>query len=234
MKNNALFIVVEGGDGSGKGTQIGLLKRYLSLRGYSVALSREPGGSEIGDKIRRVMEVDGGGAKLSPEAEMMLFIAGRFQHVQEVILPFVEADKPNTALILDRYFPSTWAYQMCARGLVKSPAMKRIYRAHVEFLRDVRASSNDRSALPDVYFLLDLDPEVAERRLKERTGEQMGFDQASEKFKINVRTGLGEVFRTTDSLGFVGSEKFIINADGTPEEVHEKVKGCIDTVLNEG
>ena len=109
----SLFITFEGIEGSGKTTQITLLKKALQKKGYSVLMTREPGGTMIGDQIREVL-LKRQNKKLVPLAELLLYEASRAQHVQEKIQP---ALKKRKIVISDRYSDATTVYQGVARAL---------------------------------------------------------------------------------------------------------------------
>ncbi len=108
-----IFITFEGPDGSGKTTQAHLLAEWLRDQGHDVLLTREPGGSDIGDQIRDVLH-DSANAAMAPRTEFLLYSASRAQHVSQLILPSLAADK---LVISDRYADSSLAYQGYGRGL---------------------------------------------------------------------------------------------------------------------
>lgn len=108
-----LFITIEGGDGSGKSTQIDLLKKYFEDKGYDVILTREPGGTVISEDIRRII-LNKDYMEMSDMTEALLYAASRAQHVYEVILPSIQKGK---IVICDRYVDSSVVYQGYARGL---------------------------------------------------------------------------------------------------------------------
>ncbi|MDI3475518.1 MAG: dTMP kinase [Thermococcaceae archaeon] len=148
------FIVFEGIDGAGKSTQVKLLGKWLSERGYEVVLTKEPTDTAFGKLIRRLVLTGGregiiDGARISPEAEALLFAADRAEHVHKLIKPSLEAGK---VVISDRYFYSSLAYQW-ARGL------------DLEWLIDL-----NRFALkPDLVILLDLPVEEGMKRINRRS-----------------------------------------------------------------
>ena len=109
----SLFITFEGGEGSGKTTQINLLKKVLQKKDHHVLITREPGGTTIGDQIRHIL-LDPKNKKMVPLTELLLYEAGRSQHVQEKILA---ALKKNIVVISDRYADASTVYQGYARKL---------------------------------------------------------------------------------------------------------------------
>ena len=135
----------EGLDGSGTTTQTELLRRYLEEAGRDVVATREPGGTELGERIRELVL---GETETSPWAEAALFAAARAQLVAEVIQPALER---GADVVCDRYLDSSLAYQGIARGL----GVDRVLALNIDAIRGV---------LPDVTFLLLLDPDAARDR----------------------------------------------------------------------
>ncbi|MBQ5798030.1 MAG: dTMP kinase, partial [Firmicutes bacterium] len=113
MNKRGLFITFEGPDGSGKTTQIHLLKEWLEAKGYQCVLSREPGGTIISEKIREII-LDKEHKEMDSRAEALLYAAARAQHVAQVIEPALAA---GTMVICDRFTDSSMAYQAYGRGL---------------------------------------------------------------------------------------------------------------------
>src|SRR5438093_5803428 len=140
-----MFVTFEGLDGSGKTTQARLLAEYLDGAGREVVLTREPGGTPFGERIRDVLLH---GEDVSPWAEAALFAAARAELVQEVIRPALEG---GADVVCDRYLDSSLAYQGIARGL----GVDRVLALNIDAIRGI---------LPDVTFLLLIDPDEAARR----------------------------------------------------------------------
>jgi dTMP kinase len=115
---SGLFISFEGSEGSGKTTQIGLLAERLIAAGHNVLVTREPGGTRVGESIRHLLKYDSEGNSLCPEAELLLFAASRAQLVREVIDPALKAGK---TVLCDRYLDSTTVYQGVARRISDDP-----------------------------------------------------------------------------------------------------------------
>ncbi|MFZ0530358.1 MAG: dTMP kinase [Propionicimonas sp.] len=137
-----LFIVFEGGDGVGKSTQAALLAQWLESLGREVVLTREPGGTAIGQTLRRVV-LDPASGDVSPRAEALLYAADKAQHVYEVVLPALTR---GAVVVSDRYVDSMLAYQ--GAGRVLSP--ERVEQV-------ARWATQD--LLPDLTVVLDLDPD---------------------------------------------------------------------------
>lgn len=108
-----MFITIEGTDGAGKSTQIGLLAEFLRQKGLPVVLTREPGGTAIGEKIRALL-LDEANREMTPVTEALLYAASRAQHVSQTIRPALEAGK---IVICDRFFDSSLVYQAWGRNL---------------------------------------------------------------------------------------------------------------------
>jgi dTMP kinase len=146
MLPRAMFVTFEGLDGSGKTTQVELLKKHLEREGREVVTTREPGGTEVGEHIRNVvLHLD---HPVVPWAEAALFAAARAQLVAEVIRPALER---GAVVLCDRYVDSSLAYQGIARGLGVDPVLELNLRATGDLL-------------PDRTFLLLVDPEESRRR----------------------------------------------------------------------
>lgn len=167
----SLFITFEGPDGSGKSTQVTLLAQRLRARGHDVCLTREPGGTGIGDQVREVLH-DLKNTAMQPRAEFLLYSASRAQLVGEMIRPQLER---GGIVLSDRYADSTLAYQGYGHGLDLSP-LKTI----TEF-----ATGN---LAPDLTFLLDMDVEEGLRR-RRSGGEWNRLDALALAFHQRARQG---------------------------------------------
>jgi dTMP kinase len=167
----SFFITLEGPDGSGKSTQAKLLSEKIRSLGFDVLLSREPGGSFIGDQIRQVLfTLDN--TSMHPKTEFLLFSASRAQHVNEVIEPHLE--KGGIA-ISDRYFHSSLAYQGYGHQLDLEELQK---------ITDFATSG----LIPDLIVLLDLPVEEGLRRRKSE-GDWNRLDAYIAEFHRRVRQG---------------------------------------------
>lgn len=142
------FISFEGSEGCGKSTQIRRFVEMLRSEGREVILTREPGGTVVGEKIRHLLQHDPDAANLTDESELLLFAASRAQLVRELILPALEAGK---WVVADRFFDSTTVYQGMARGLDE------------ESVRHINSFAVGR-AIPDLTLLLDLDAATGHAR----------------------------------------------------------------------
>jgi len=163
-----MFIVFEGCDGSGKTTQCRTLFRRLQRQGFPVLLAREPGGTPLGEAVRRWLKAPG---SLAPLAELLLFTAARAQLVSQVIRP---ALGEGVTVICDRFTPSTVAYQGYGRGL------------DLALIHQLNRLATD-GLVPDLTVLLDLHPEVRLARKGSTIGDR--FDTAPLEFHVRVRQG---------------------------------------------
>ena len=159
-----MFVTFEGLDGSGKSTQTQLLADALRADGREVVATREPGGTELGERIRELLLHEG---DVSPWAEATLFAAARAQLVDEVIAPALER---GADVISDRYLDSSLAYQGIARGL----GLDRVLELNLHAIRGV---------LPDRTYLLLIDPAESAKRLR---GEGDRIESEDEEFRARV------------------------------------------------
>jgi dTMP kinase len=164
MAGKPAFIVLEGGDGSGKSTQAARLVDRLRGSGRDVVATREPGATEVGKAIRALVL---GGGDLDPRAEALLIAADRAEHVHRVIRP---ALKRGAVVVSDRYVPSSLAYQGVARGLGV---------AEVARLSEWATGGLE----PDVVVVLDVDPAAAAGR---RAGPQDRLEREPDEFRALV------------------------------------------------
>jgi len=205
-----MFITLEGIEGSGKTTQISNISRFLKNKGHDCVITREPGGTKIGEKIRSIL-LDPENKGMEPMAELLLYFSDRVQHVKKLINPALSANK---TVICDRYFDATLIYQGYARGL----DMKLITRLHELVLEGLK---------PDITFLLDLSPEIGLSRAWEqidngsRTGNETRFEKEALSFHQKVRAGYLKLAR-------LENQRFRV-IDASQEE--NKVKTAIEKVL---
>lgn len=149
--SRGLFISVEGPDGSGKSTQIELLKQYFEENGKEVLITREPGGNRISEAIREII-LNKNFTEMSPVTEMLLYASARAQLISEVIGPAIEAGK---MVISDRFVDSSLVYQ----GLARDLGVENVYEVNKHAIGDY---------MPDITFLFDLPAEVGIARKKDQ------------------------------------------------------------------
>lgn len=199
------FITFEGGDGSGKSTQIKKLKSFLETNGFDVILTREPGGTEIGEKIRSII-LDPENGEMSAVTEAMLYAASRAQHVTEVIKPAVDSGK---IVICDRFVDSSIAYQGYGRKLGES----------VEIINSYAVGEY----MPHMTFLLKLKPQAGSSRIAGRDKDRI--EQESAAFHQAVYDGYEELEKLYPER-IVG-----IDASGTIEQIEEEIRAHIKKLL---
>lgn len=191
-----MFIAFEGVDGAGKSTQVRLLGEHLERGGREVVICREPGGTGLGEELRRIL-LDPGSGDLQPEVEVLLFMAARAQLCNKVIRPELESGK---VVISDRFLWSSVVYQGVVGGLGVE-----------EVLSIGRVAT--RGLLPDLTFLVDLDPAASHSGLDD--GDRM--ESRGIEFQRRVRQGfltLAEEFK----------DKFIlVDGSASIEQVHQQV-----------
>jgi dTMP kinase len=196
------FIVVEGGEGVGKSTQVDLLVEKLEATGRAVDKTREPGGTQKGIELRERLLHDP--RELDPDDELALMLEDRRIHVDERIGPDLAQ---GIVVVCDRFTPSTLAYQGVARGLglEKVEAMCRVVTGGTD---------------PDVVVVLDLPDDVAESRL---TGDRDRFERAGAEFHARVRAAYRDL---APERGWV-----IVDASGSPAEVAARVWAAVEPHL---
>ena len=200
MAARGVFITFEGGDGSGKSTQIQPVRDWFESRGREVIVTREPGGTELGTEIRRL--VQNGPEDVDARTEALLYAADRAYHVATVIRPALER---GAVVLGDRYIDSSLAYQGAARSL------------GVDEIASLSAWAT-RGLYPSLTFLLDLPPEVGARR---RTDAPDRMERESMDFHERVRH---EYLRLADAE----PDRFVvIDAVGTVDEVFSEIRGVL-------
>ena len=164
----------EGSEGSGKTTQIELLADELEGMGHEVVVTREPGGTEIGEEIRHLLIHNSASEKMTPEAELLLFAAARAQLVQEGMLP---ALKEGKIILCDRFLDSTTVYQGAARSISSDP---------VSFINQFAV----QGIVPDLTFILDVPAEESISRVRRRVTDLPDrMEQENIDFYRKVREG---------------------------------------------
>ena len=201
-----IFITFEGIEGCGKSTQIRILNDTLKAKGEDTVLTREPGGTAIGEKIRQVL-LNADFKAMFPLTELLLYAAARCQHVGEVIRPALDQGK---IVLCDRYADATTAYQGAARSIDK------------QFLKKIhQLSTNDLK--PDLTLLLDCPVELGLQRTREREpelpeGASMDrFEKENLEFHQRVRNGYLQIAKEEPS------RVKIINALDDIETVHQNI-----------
>jgi len=188
-----MFISFEGIDFSGKSTQIELFKDYLVEHNKKVEILREPGGTEISEKVRKVL-LDNKNDKLFAEAELLLFSASRAQLVREKIRPYLE---DGIYVISDRFHDSSTAYQGYGRGI----AIEVVQSIHQLAFGDT---------IPDLTFFIDIPVGIAnERRKKKSKGKLDRIELADIEFYNRVRSGYLEIARQEERFKVIDGTQTI-------------------------
>jgi len=199
------FITIEGGEGAGKTTLLEAMKKELLSRKYSLVITREPGGTKLGEEVRNLL-LKRRKEKVAFKAELCLFLASRAQHIKDVILP---SKKDGKIVLCDRFNDSTLAYQGYARGLGLEDV--------IEF-----SSYIVKDALPDLTLYLDLDPKIGLSRVKSKydriEAEKVSFHQKIRKGFFILAEKYPERIK-------------IINASKSPAEVYRDSMNFIDELL---
>lgn len=207
IKKEGIFIVMEGPDGSGKSTQIDLLKDYLDDIGKEYIITREPGGTIIGEAIRTVI-LNPEYGEMSDVTEMLLYAASRAQLMKEVILPAVMEGK---VVISDRFVDSSMVYQGIARGL------------GAQVVADVNAPGIG-DCRPDRIFFIDIpEEEGLLRKMKQKKLDRL--EQAGTDFHHLVSEGYREVLKDRDE---------VVKIDGLLpiEEIQEKIRQELSKLMD--
>jgi dTMP kinase len=191
-----VFVTFEGLDGSGTTTQAELLRRHLEEAGRDVVATREPGGTQLGEQVRDLVLH---GPNISPWAEAALFAAARAELVAEVIQPALER---GAEVVCDRYLDSSLAYQGIARGL----GVDRVLALNIDAIQGI---------LPDVTFLLLVDPEEAARR----------SGSASDRIEREGDEFLRAVDRAYRELSSIYADRIVaVDGSRTAEEIAKEVR----------
>ena len=202
-----MFISFEGIEGSGKTTNLDNAVRFLRDKGLDCVVTREPGGTRIGKKIRAIL-LDPSSKGIDPITELLLYTADRSQHINEVISPLLSAGK---TVVCDRYYDATVVYQGYARGL-DTALILQLHRLLFDNLK------------PDLTLLLDLPPEVGLSRAWQQIYEgdrnrvEIRFEEETLSFHEKVRDGYLEMAR-------LEPERYrIIDASKEPDQVRKEIE----------
>jgi dTMP kinase len=206
-----MFITFEGIEGSGKSLQIARSQAYLQEKGVECLVTREPGGTDFGIALRKVL-LGANGIRREPICELLLFLADRFQHLKEVIEPALEK---RLVVLCDRYQDATRAYQGAARRISASDI-----ESLTRFLGIIE---------PDKTILLDLAPEAGLSRARQRNMDcqvaaaEGRFEAEGLEFHKRVREAY------LDLAGRFPQRICSIAASGTPDEVFSRIQPLLDS-----
>ncbi len=203
------FIAFEGGDGAGKSTQVARLRTALESVGLSVVVTREPGGTEIGEKLRSLV-LDHGQGTIDARTEALIFAASRAAHAAQLIRPALEEGK---VVLCDRYIDSSAAYQGAGRGL------------GVESVTDLSLWATE-NLLPDLTVLLDV-PLGAGRSRTEARGVADRMESESDDFYASLHATFGR-------LAAANPQRYaVIDGTGSIDDVHAAVLAAVTAHLKE-
>lgn len=201
-----LFISIEGPDGSGKSTQIRKLKEFLEEQGKEAILTREPGGTEISEKIRAII-LDKNNIEMDDMTEALLYAASRAQHVAQVIKPALSEGK---TVICDRFVDSSIAYQGYGRHLGDC----------VRIINEFAVAG----CMPDITFFLKIDPSIGKNRIKE---------EMQDRLELEKITFHNEVFQGYLALEEKYKERIIgIDASRSIQEISDDIIEHMKRLLN--
>ena len=203
-----MFITFEGIEGSGKSTQIKLLGENLTQRGYTVKIVREPGGTELGEKIRNIF-LSSSEEKIDPFSEVMLLYASRKNLDVNVIRPNLQA---NNIVIADRYSDATIAYQSHGKGL------------DAQVIKHIHNFSNISN--PNLTFYIDINENLSKQRISGREIDRM--ERESLEFFSRVRSGYLEISRNNNRVHIIDGEKSI---DQISIDILKIVEGAINASM---
>jgi dTMP kinase len=202
-----LFITFEGGDGSGKTTQINLLASWLESEGHTVVITREPGGTDLGTELRNIILHREG--FIAPRAEALLYAADRSHHIHTLVRP---ALKRGEIVVQDRYLDSSVAYQ--GAGRVLDPTE----------VREISLWATER-LMPDLTVLLDVPASVAKERQAAGERQYDRLEAEAEDFHTRVR-------ESYLALAAEEPERFlVIDGESSIEEIHEAIVVKVSDLL---
>ena len=207
---NNLFITFEGGDGSGKSTQVNLLKDYLDNLNFETIKTREPGGTPSAEILRTLLTT-GEVEKWTPMSEALLMWASRYEHLIQVIEPALNSGKN---VICDRFYDSTYAYQGVAHnlGIDKMEKLKKIIIGDIE---------------PDITFVLDIDPKVGLKRSLDRSNQENRFESYNIDFHNKIRSAFLEIAKKNKNRCVV------IDASLNEQKINNLIITIIDNLIND-
>jgi len=208
--NKGVFITVEGPEGAGKTTIVGMIARKLVAEGYDVLLTREPGGIDIAEQIRNVI-LDKRNTAMDPRTEALLYAAARRQHLAEKVLPALEK---NQIILCDRFIDSSLAYQGYARGL------------GVDEVFSINSFAID-GKMPELTLYFDIDPEMGLNRINHHEGREVNrLDLEEIEFHEKVREGYHILMKKYPE------RIYKIDASNSIEQVFKEAEEKVREVIN--
>lgn len=204
----SIFITVEGTDGAGKSTQIEYLKEFIQTKGFTLTLTREPGGTRISEKIRKII-LDKNNIEMSDRTEALLYAASRAQHVEETIVP---ALRRGDIVICDRFVDSSMVYQGRGRSLGYEP---------VKTINDFATGQLE----PDLTILFDVKPEISLKRINaKKKGDRL------EREKLSFHQEVSNGYR--DLAKMFPSRIITIDASRSVNQIRKDIELIIENLLS--
>ena len=203
-----IFLAFEGGEGTGKTTQLRVLADELSGRGYAVVVTHEPGDTPVGAQLRELLLSPS--TSVTAQTEALLYAADRAEHVAHVVAPALAR---GAVVLCDRYLDSSIAYQGYGRGLDIDVVTRTSLWA-------------TGGLVPDLTLLLDLPPEDGLRRARGRGGRADRLEAEAMEFHTRVRAGFLALAQAAPA------RYAVIDASGAPDQVADAVRLALDTLLN--
>lgn len=203
-KHQGLFITLEGIEGAGKSTHADYIRRLLANDDTDVVLTREPGGTELGERIRDILLIHQE-LHIEPEAELLLMFTARLQHLKQVIIPGLESGK---IVLCDRFTDSSYAYQGGGRGVSRDMIDKLVNIVHPDLK-------------PDLTILLDLSAETGLARARQ-SGVVDRFESETLKFFESARQTFLDIARAEPD------RVFVINAEQDIGNIQQEIKQVLE------
>jgi dTMP kinase len=201
------FITLEGIEGVGKTTHLEFIAGYLRNKGYQTLVSREPGGTRLGESIREIL-LHGGHLKIDPVTELLLVFSARSQHLKEVVLPALSR---GVAVICDRFTDATYAYQGGGRGIAENDI--RVLEQYVQ-----------KGLVPDLTLLFDAAVETGRRRAGKRGGADRFESEAAGFFERVRQAYLDRAKREPERIRVIDAERDI-------SSIEKEIGSIVETVL---
>ena len=204
MNQLGKFITLEGVDGAGKTSHIGFIKEYLTNLKFDFIMTREPGGTELGERLREILLHD----EMTPKTETILMFAARNEHIEKVIRPGLTS---GAIVISDRFTDASYAYQSGGKGVEDE---------EIDVLKDLV----QKNLQPDLTFLFDLPVEVSIKRLK-KTRKLDKFEKEEKDFHENVRKKYLMIAKNNP-------KRFsVLNSEKSIDEIQSQIKIKLDELL---
>ena len=204
MNHLGKFITLEGVDGAGKTSHIEFIKEYLTNLKFDFIMTREPGGTELGEKLREILLHD----EMTPKTETILMFAARNEHIEKVIRPGLTS---GAIVISDRFTDASYAYQSGGKGVEDE---------EIDVLKDLV----QKNLQPDLTFLFDLPVEVSIKRLK-KTRKLDKFEKEEKDFHENVRKKYLMIAKNNP-------KRFsVLNSEKSIDEIQSQIKIKLDELL---